>query len=157
MTAATLEIDDHEVLAALTRLARHIDYLEPALDKIGAAVADSIKANFRDQQDPDGNDWKELSDVTKERRRQGRGSGSPEILRDTGRLKESIASQTGDFAVEIGSDVKYANMMQFGGDKSDYPWLWGDIPARPFVGVSDHDRAQILDILHDYLERSIHG
>jgi phage virion morphogenesis protein len=155
MTAATIEIDDHEILEALTRLARNIDHLEPALAEIGAAGVDDIKLHFVDQQDPDGNAWEPLSDVTKERRRQGRGSGSAEILRDTGLLKESIAYHVGDYAVEIGSDRAYANMMHFGGEKADYPWLWGDIPARPFVGMSEELRAQILDILHDYLERAV--
>ncbi|MFK3602796.1 hypothetical protein [Pseudomonas sp. AP19] len=32
----------------------------------------------------------------------------------------------------VGSDKPYAAMMQFGGG-ADFPHLWGDIPARPFL------------------------
>lgn len=153
MTAATIEINDYEILAALTRLARNVDHLEPALNEIGFNVKQSILQNFEGQHDPDGNAWEGLSDATLENRRKS-GAGA-EILRDTGLLNRSISYETGAFAVEIGSDKKYANMMQFGGKKAEYPWLWGDIPERPFVGVSDADRGQILDILGDYLERSV--
>jgi phage gpG-like protein len=48
--------------------------------------------------------------------------------------------------------MAYTNMMQFGGTKSQFPHLWGDIPARPFVGVSDADKAAILDVISRRLE-----
>lgn len=151
MPAATIEINDYEILAALTQLARNVDHLEPALDAIGELVDNSIQLNFADQHDPDGNNWAELSAATLENRR----GGSGQIMRDTGLLNRSITHNPTDTAVEIGTDKAYANMMQFGGKKSDYPWLWGDIPARPFVGVSDADRGQILDLIGHYLERAI--
>lgn len=126
MTQATIEIDDYEILSALTQLARNIDYLEPALDEIGAAVKASILLNFREQHDPYGNAWEPLSDVTIANRRRGRGLRSPKILQDTGLLNRSISHQTDAYAVEIGTDKAYANMMQFvriasPTDKSDYP------------------------------------
>lgn len=150
MTAVTVDIHDYEVLAALTRLARNVDHLEPALDAIGDAVANSIRLNFEEQHDPDGNAWDALSEATLANRRQ-EGKGA-EILRDTGLLNRSITHQVGDTAVEIGTDKVYANMMQFGGTRGDFPWLWGDIPARPFIGVSEADRAEMLDVLGHYLE-----
>jgi phage gpG-like protein len=36
----------------------------------------------------------------------------------------------------IGSPMAYAAMQQFGGKKSRFPHLWGDIPARPFLPVT---------------------
>ena len=47
--------------------------------------------------------------------------------------------------------MEYAAMQQFGGIKSEFPHLWGDIPARPFLGVSESDAEEILAIVHDYL------
>jgi phage gpG-like protein len=44
----------------------------------------------------------------------------------------------------------YAAMQQFGGTKAEFPHLWGDIPERPFLGVSD-DEKEILEIISDYL------
>jgi phage gpG-like protein len=46
-------------------------------------------------------------------------------------------------------------MQQFGGSKSEFPHLWGDIPERPFLGISDDDRSNILDIVQSHLEASI--
>lgn len=54
--------------------------------------------------------------------------------------------------VEVGSPMKYAAMQQFGGTKARWPQLWGDIPARPFLGLSDDDRRTVLEILRDHLE-----
>lgn len=151
MTSVAIQLNDQEILASLSALATAANRLEPALDEIGAAVQASISLNFSGQHDPDGNPWEPLSDVTLENRR----GGSGQILRDTGRLNRSITYNVQAESVEIGSDVVYANMQQFGGKKTDFPWLWGDIPPRPFVGVSEADKAEILAILSRHLERSL--
>lgn len=52
----------------------------------------------------------------------------------------------------VGTPEKYGAMQQFGGKKSQFKNLWGDIPARPFLGVSAHDRGSILDTLQDFFE-----
>ena len=53
--------------------------------------------------------------------------------------------------VEVGSNRVYAAMMQFGGTKAAYPHLWGDIPPRPFLGVSEADSANILAQIADWM------
>jgi phage virion morphogenesis protein len=151
MTSVTIDINGPEIINALGQLAYSANHLEPALDEIGAAIAASIMLNFAEQHDPDGNAWEPLSEATLANRRGGEG----QILRDTGRLNRSITHNVSGQSVEIGSDIVYANMMQFGGKKADFPWLWGDIPERPFVGVSESDKAEILAILSNHLERSI--
>lgn len=52
----------------------------------------------------------------------------------------------------IGSPQVYAAMQQFGGSKAQFPHLWGDIPARPFLGISDADEAQMERTALDHLE-----
>ncbi|MDD5274380.1 MAG: phage virion morphogenesis protein [Methylovulum sp.] len=151
MTAVTIDLNDQEIINALGRLAYSANHLEPALDEIGATIAASVMLNFTGQHDPDGNAWEPLSEATLANRRGGEG----QILRDTGRLNRSITHNVSDQSVEIGTDVVYANMMQFGGKKADFPWLWGDIPERPFVGISEEDKAEILAILSHHLDRSI--
>ena len=42
-------------------------------------------------------------------------------------------------------------MQQFGGRKAHWPHLWGDIPARPFIGLSDKDVDNIEASARDYL------
>ncbi|MDD2725400.1 MAG: phage virion morphogenesis protein [Methylovulum sp.] len=158
MTAVTIDLNDQAIINALRQLTYSANHLEPALEEIGAAVRASIDLNFTGQHDPNGNPWEPLSEATL----LNRTSGSGQILRDMGLLNRSITYNVKAESVEIGSmsvvdgtNLKYANMMQSGGKKTDFPWLWGDIPERPFVGVSEADKVQILAILSGYLERSI--
>lgn len=64
----------------------------------------------------------------------------------------TINHYAGDGFVEIGSPMKYAAVQQFGASKRQFGKApWGNIPARPFLGVSGEDRRTILDILQGYL------
>lgn len=53
----------------------------------------------------------------------------------------------------IVSTVPYAATQQFGAKRLQFKNKapWGDIPARPFLGLSDSDRRTILDIIGDFL------
>lgn len=55
-------------------------------------------------------------------------------------------------SVLVGTPEEYGAMQQFGGKKSQFPNLWGDIPARPFMGLSDYDRDSVLDQVRQFLE-----
>lgn len=76
------------------------------------------------------------------------------LIGDTTDLARQIFPVVGDDYVQIGSDRPYAAMQQFGGAKSKFPNLWGDIPARPFLGISDADKQSILDTIADHLAGS---
>ncbi|MHB8921670.1 MAG: phage virion morphogenesis protein [Halothiobacillus sp.] len=39
----------------------------------------------------------------------------------------------------------------FGETTTGHPIPWGDIPARPFIGLSDKDEAEILNIITSYM------
>ncbi|MBP6543222.1 MAG: phage virion morphogenesis protein [Piscinibacter sp.] len=73
----------------------------------------------------------------------------------SGSLASQIGYQLAPGMVVIGSSMIYAGMMQFGGTKAEFPHLWGDIPARPFIGLSADDERNILDILARHLEQAI--
>lgn len=68
-------------------------------------------------------------------------------------LSTRIDYQATDDSVAVGSPEIQAAMMHFGGKKSEFPNLWGDIPARPFLGLSDSDTNGILDAAADFLSR----
>lgn len=70
-------------------------------------------------------------------------------------LMGTIHYNSGRDFVEIGSPKEYAAMQQFGGKKSTFHHLWGDIPARQFLGISSSDRIGMLDIISDYLNQSL--
>ncbi len=77
------------------------------------------------------------------------------LIGDTTDLARQIFPVVGGDYVQIGSDRPYAAMQQFGGAKSKFPNLWGDIPARPFLGLSDQDTQNILDTISEYLQASL--
>ncbi len=76
-----------------------------------------------------------------------------------GQMRWQLAE--GGRAVEVGSNRIYAAVQQFGQPKGasgrtkrGSPIPWGDIPPRPFLGVSSDDREAIADILSDYLAKA---
>ncbi len=150
----TVEINDRQVNAALGKLARTGANLRPVLTSIGEAMVESTKLRFRDSHAPDGGRWAPLSPVTVALRRKG----SSKPLLDTGRLRNSITRAVGVRDVVIGTNVIYAGTHQLGARKGQYgktrrgaPIPWGNVPARPFLGMSLGDKAEILAILRDAL------
>ena len=142
-----MEIDDREVLAALARVQQRIGNMRPLLKEIGEDMKASTKKRFDTLIGPDGVMWLMNSDVTYERK----DNGIP-LTGETGSLHSTINSDViSATAVEIGSPMQYSAMQQFGGTKAEFPHLWGDIPARPFLGLSEEDKANILDSTVNYL------
>lgn len=80
------------------------------------------------------------------------------LIGETRSLAGQIFKQfDSDGALLIGSDREYAAVQQFGARKRQFGKApWGDIPARPFLGISSKDESTILDIislsLTDYLK-----
>lgn len=87
--------------------------------------------------------WAGLSPVTKARRA-ALGYGSDNILRVRGKLFDAITPFSGnDFAgVGVNRIIPYAAMQQFGGKKSQFPKLWGDVPARPYIPIDKNGNLQ---------------
>jgi phage virion morphogenesis protein len=143
------EIDDRGIKDALGKLQQKTGKLSPALRNIGETLKESTQQRFKTYTGPDGVMWEANSDVTYDRKADR--SGTP--LTDHGTLGDTINYQIfGNEGLAIGSPMEYAAMMQFGGTKSEFPNLWGDIPARPFLGVSDNDAAEILNIIGRHLD-----
>lgn len=140
-----IEIVDHDILATLRRLQNHSDNLRPALLKIGEKLKESTHQRFSNKTGPDGHAWLSNAESTIERK------GRDFALTDGGTLGNTINYQAGIDELLIGSPMEYAAMMQFGGTKSEFLNLWGDIPARPFLGVSDADKNELLRILEHHL------
>lgn len=142
----TIDISTQEIDRVLGVLMQKLANPRPLLLEIGEEVVDSTHKRFETSTDPEGNPWQENSDVTLERK-----SGNKPLI-DTHTLFGSIHYQLlGGDTVVIGTNMEYAAMMQFGGSKDDFPHLWGDIPARPYLGISDADEQTILALTKDYL------
>lgn len=143
-----LEISFHGlelVESHLQELQRRTQNLRPLLLEIGEDITESTKQRFVTTTDPDGNQWVKNSQVTLDRK-----SGSRPLTNE-GHLAASIHYSVGNNSVEIGSNLDQAAMMQFGGTKAEFSHLWGDIPARPYLGLSVDDEQTVLDLIKDYL------
>ena len=165
MTGAAVEIraDDSELLAGLRRLRRWLDDqgLRDALDEIGAGLETTTVRRFETGLAPDRTPWKPSG---RARRDGGR------TLADTGRLRDSITRVVGDDVLQVGTNVKYGGIHQFGGKtkpheirprrKKALAWPGARhpvksvkhpgsrVPARPYLGVSPADRRAIAAIVN---------
>ena len=145
-----VEVDDAEVRRMLQRLIDAGTNPRPALLEIGEELVDSTKKRFESQSGPDGVPWERNAPSTIKRK------GRDQPLTGGGTLMDQINYQlTGNDTLDVGSPTVYAAMQQFGGTKSEFPHLWDDIPARPFIGISDSDEVKIIDIFNQYLQDQI--
>jgi len=155
MAGALIEIDinDDETRAALEKLRAKLASPEPVFRDIGEALTISFRDRFGRGVDSKNNRWKELSDVTIERKRKNK----DKILVLDGYLKR-LGYQADNNGTRVGTDRIYGAMQLFGARKGEFgrtrrgaPIPWGDVPAREYLGLSDADEGDILDILHEWL------
>lgn len=139
-----------------------LDNMEPAFRDIGEQLVESHKRRFQEGVAPDGSAWAPKSEATIERyRRAGHGGRTRPLIGPSGRLSSEIAYYANAAGAEVGSSLIYSAVMQegagrgaFGADARGRPIPWGDIPARVWLGLSDQDERDILDIVDEHLERA---
>ena len=173
-----VEINDAELKAALKELAAKLNDLTPFFKDVGETLLNSTRERFRSQTDPDGNAWKPLSPAYAARKPRNK----DKILTLWGHLRGTLVKQVDKDSLRIGTNLIYGATHQFGAAKGSFGTViarvneytrrsrkgatftvrahtrrmvvpWGDIPARPFLGLSTDDRSDLLDALHDYLAK----
>lgn len=153
----TVEIKDEAVTAALMRASVALDNMEPLFWDIGEILMKSTLKRFETSTAPDGSKWKPKSQTTLNKagaRKSNRVDVRP-LFGPSGMLHSQIFYSAQADQVEITSNRPYAAMMQFGGTKAQFPHLWGNIPARPFLGISEDDRVNITGQIADYLSGAL--
>lgn len=109
------------------------------LDVLGAVVVSQTQRRLSaEKRGPDGAPWPAWSPAYAATR-----NNSQSLLMGSGHLDESIQHLVRGDEVEIGSNLVYAAIHQFGGADAGKP----EIPARPYLGISDDDAAEILDVV----------
>lgn len=157
MTQITIQLQDERIQAALAKLKQQINDLEPLLTAVGGELKKHIQLGFRNSQSPYGQAWAPL------KVRQGK------PLVDTGRLANSINYLVDANSVEVGTNVLYAALQQFGGtiapkQAKALSFVVGGrrvfvkhgitIPARPFIptaGLPPTWREGVLRIIERQL------
>jgi phage virion morphogenesis protein len=162
----TVEFDDLQLQLAFRRLAAAAQDPEPLLDMLGAKLVESTVARFTTNEGPDGKPWAALNPAYAEIRRTG------PILVQGAALRDSMTFRTGPRELVIGSPMIYAAIHQFGGKivpkkARALRFNLGDgvgglkrvavrsvvIPARPYLGISEQDRIDIVKVANGFLGR----
>lgn len=133
----------------------NIDYRK-LHEQAGEAIIANTQQRFRDGKDPEGKPWKHS---------QKKG----QTLVDTRRLRNSITKKVYFDHVEVGTNVRYAAIHQYGGTikprrkkwlrfKSGGRWAMKKkvkIPARPFIGIGEDDILDIQEICEKTIEEAL--
>jgi phage virion morphogenesis protein len=153
MSRTEIEIDTRHVLAALNAVAELLDDMSPVTLDIGELLLVSTKQRFQQGVSPDGVPWQKNSATTLARKK-----GTRPLIGETKRLSNEIHYSNDASGVDLGTNLIYAAPNHFGASKGAFgktkrggPIPWGNVPARPFFGISDQDEQSILDIVQEHI------
>ena len=142
-----IKIDNKDIERKLLELAQKGENLRPLMKNIAGIFASATEENFKNEGRPD--KWTELSEVTKKQRtKQKKWPG--QILQVSGQLASSISTQYDDESAVIGSNLDYAAIHQLGGQAGKNKKV--EIPARPYLKLTDDDFNEILDATKNFLK-----
>ncbi len=163
-------LDDVQAQIVLSQWTAADGDLSELLDPIGSALRDNVLDRFEQGRGPDGVTW------PKSRRAVQQGG---QTLVDTARLRDSITYEAGAREVEVGTNVIYAAIHQFGGVikaktseglSFNVPGFAAEgggesfvnvqsvtMPPRPFLGIGPEDRESVLDMFEAWLFAPIAG
>lgn len=143
---------------------------QPLLTAIGNELVTSVSRRFETGTAPDGSRWPESLRV--------KHKGGQTLIK-SGRLRDSIAGngpQVTARSVEIGTNLEYAAIHQFGGNipphvirarrakalripgvgfRKSVNHPGSSMPARPYLGLSDTDEKVIQDLTERWLRNKI--
>ena len=164
MVGIRIDLDDDRAQRALRAVVARGQSLAPVLDRIGSYLVASTIRRFELERAPGGAPWKKSGRASRER---------GQTLTDTGRLRSSITHRVAGDVLEVGTNVVYAAIHQFGGrtpprtirPRRARALYWpgaahpvrsvqhpgSDIPARPFLGIDGADERAIARIVGRYL------
>ena len=142
-----IKIDNKDIERKLLELAQKGENLRPLMKNIAGIFASTTEENFKNEGRPD--KWTELSEATKKQRtKQKKWPG--QILQVSGQLASSISTQYDDESAIIGSNLDYAAIHQLGGQAGKNKKV--EIPARPYLKLTDDNFNEILDATEHYLK-----
>lgn len=185
MTGVSMQvtIDDLEVRAAFNALAERAESLHPALDAIGEAMVSKTQLRFAEQHGPDGAKWlpseralrtggQTLIETARLMMSQTHNViGDNGVEWGTNVIYAAIHQNGGTIDIyargqeiyrKVGKDGAIGNLF-VKKSKSNFASHVeiGDykinMPARPFVGIDEEDRAEIKGTLADFLAKAVPG
>ena len=146
-----ISLNDIQAAQQLHNIARQLQQPRKLYGVLGETLKKIHAERFKQEVDPEGNNWQSLSPKTLTRK-QKKGK-STKILRQGGSLSDKTAYNYNDQNVEFGSDAKYARLHQFGGKAGRGKKV--TIPKRPWLGVNAQDEQKLLRKATALLQRQI--
>lgn len=160
----TLDLND-DISPMLERLAARLTDMTPVMQELGELLTESTKQRFKDGVAQDGTPWAPKSQTTIDayKAHKDRVDLRP-LFGPSGRLSSEIHYVAGPVSMEIGSSLIYSAVQQMGAGKGAFgsmsngsPIPWGNIPARPFLGLSDDDQVAITETIESWLQGGAEG
>jgi phage virion morphogenesis protein len=144
-------VGDEQLARRLLALS-HAEFDE-VLDIVGGLVESQVRRRIQDEKtDPEGGRWAPWSE-SYERTRHGNQS----LLQNEGDLLDSIQYLIRGDELEVGSNLVYAATHQFGDRRLAFGRTPVTIPARPYLGLSNENEAEIVGVLTDFLDDLARG
>jgi len=140
-----VDFDASGAAKALNRAINALDNPKPLYRDIGEYLLRSHDQRWDAAQAADGAPWAPLKPATLKAKARSKPNAGPLVLDEHLRRLVTNSSCSG---VEIGTPLVYGATHQFGDDDRN-------IPARPFLGLSDADRDEIEALAVDHLEDAL--
>lgn len=157
----------------LDAIARAFNDMSAANKDMGEHMVAATQRRFETSTAPDGSRWAPNTPLTLSRKK-----GNKPGIAETLSLSTQIHYEASADSLVIGSTMGYAGTFHFGalmgsfgrsqrkklsqsksrpstGSAKGHPIPWGNIPARPFLGVSVADETELLAILSDHFASAV--
>lgn len=147
---------EHEGLEQLRKRLERLGLLgdKKLLSQLAAAGESQTRRRITDEQaDPEGSAWLALSPGYEARKAQKSSGG---LLEFQGNLVDSVNAFVDDDIAGWGSNLDYAAIQHFGG-ASGMPPGPAAIPARAYLGLSESNVEEMMNIIDNYVDELLFG
>lgn len=152
-----VEIDDQELREFLQSKLAQMEDLRPFLRGVGQHLQNSVADRFDTETAPDGSPWAPLAPSTIANRARRKGVSELGILRETGRMRGTLAYAVTENAVAVGfnsvltgTDIQAAALHHHGASAGRNGT--SRIPARPILGLTRDDEIILAEMAEDFLK-----
>ena len=125
---------------ALGKAAHKLGDTQALMESVGEALRSGTIERFEAEEDPQGKKWKPSARAM---------AGGGKTLDKESHLKDSIDYAATSDKVMVGSNLPYARIHQLGGKTGKGHTV--DMPARPYLGVSEEDMDEVRETMADFL------
>ena len=125
---------------ALGKAAHKLGDTQAIMESGGDALVSGTLKRFQDEEDPTGKKWPKSKRAAKK---------DGQTLTDTALLRRSVDYAATSDKVMVGSNLPYARIHQKGGKTGKGHKV--DMPARPYLGVSEEDMDEVRETVADFL------